>query len=137
MPNAASHASNNRLCPGIAEVQRGRRQREAEIANALGHFMRKRLGRGPENVRVNLVDDMVIVRQQTGLSPAEQQLAEQPDGAELLQRFRRRLGECMHGELSDLIETLVGVPVSIVYSDTIPQGDRIDIFMLERSWEAA
>jgi uncharacterized protein YbcI len=128
--------SGNRLCPGIVDHVRAKRQREADVATALSHFHRKRTGRGPDQIAVLIVQDMVIVRQQATLSAAEQHLAGTAEGADLIQQFRRKLGEALRPELSDLIETLVGLNVVEAFSDTSRKGDRIDVFVLERSWEA-
>jgi hypothetical protein len=64
-----------------APVERGREsgrvrtkgQVEAEISNALIRFEREQLGRGPADVRTQIIQDMVIVRM-SGISPSRNTL---------------------------------------------------------------
>ncbi len=125
-----------RPVPSTEPRPRGTRQRELDIANAITHFFRKRLGRGPEQTRVTLVDDLVIVRQHGTLSPAEQHLAQSPDGLELLSQLRRKLNAALRDDLSTVIAENAGAPVRDVFSDSLPNGTRLDVFTLEQPREA-
>ena len=49
---------------------------ETEISNAVNRFKREYMGRGPQEVRTYLVDDMALVRLKGVLTPAEQRLAQ-------------------------------------------------------------
>ncbi|MCK5327596.1 MAG: DUF2294 domain-containing protein, partial [Candidatus Latescibacteria bacterium] len=50
-------------------------QIEAEISEAIINFEKEYMGRGPEETKTYLIDDMVLVRLQGVLTPAEKQLA--------------------------------------------------------------
>lgn len=49
---------------------------EAEVSNAVIRFKREYMGRGPQDVRTYLLDDMALVRLKGVLTPAEQRLAQ-------------------------------------------------------------
>ncbi|MEO6666077.1 MAG: DUF2294 domain-containing protein, partial [Nitrospiria bacterium] len=61
-------------------------QVEAEIGNALIQFEKDFMGRGPKETRAYLVEDMVLVRLKGVLTPAEQQLAKNSEGTELIKQ---------------------------------------------------
>lgn len=71
---------------------------EAEVSNAVMRFKREYMGRGPQDVRTHLIDDMVLVRLKGVLTPAEQRLARVEDphrGRDLIKQVRLELIE--HG----------------------------------------
>jgi len=125
------HAENDN---GVLPKTQG--QREVEIAEAVVNYHRTRNGRGPEQSRAYLLDDMVLIRQRGTFTPAETRLARSSDGWDLLQQMRRKLTEINEAEFTELIETLTGRRVKELYSDTSRTGDRIDLFILDRDWDS-
>ncbi|MEO5656392.1 MAG: DUF2294 domain-containing protein, partial [Nitrospiria bacterium] len=71
---------------GSAGMTRSMGQVEAEIGNALIQFEKDFMGRGPKETRAYLVEDMVLVRLKGVLTPAEQQLAKNSEGTELIKQ---------------------------------------------------
>ena len=112
-------------------------QVEAEIATAVVLFYRVRLGRGPDEVRAFLLDDMVLVRQHGTLTPAERYLVDTPGGWDLVRQMRRKLVDSARADLADLIGRLTGQHVVGLFSDTSRDGDSIDVFTLAPSHAAS
>ncbi|MEO6810659.1 MAG: DUF2294 domain-containing protein [Isosphaeraceae bacterium] len=112
-------------------------QREAEIASAVVNYRRAHHGRGPDHARAFLLDDMVLIRQCGTLTPAENSLAHSADGWDLITQMHRKLTEINKLELTSVIEQLTGHRVTEYFSDTSRAGDCIDLFVLERPWNAS
>lgn len=110
-----------------------RGQLEAAVTAAISSFEREHLGRGPREARTHLINDMVLVRLQGILSPAEQQLSFESGGVELIKQMRSRLVESSAEQLRALIELHTGVPVRSQHTDLSTRtGERIFLFTLER-----
>lgn len=116
--------------------QRTKGQIEAAITEAVTQFEREYLGRGPKEARTFIVEDMVLIRLKGILSPAEQQLSQEPGGVELIKQMRTRLIESSNEELSALIEAEAGVAVTTMHTDISARtGERIFVFGLEDDLE--
>lgn len=118
------------------DVSKWRRQTEMAVANGVTQFYRLHLGRGPEQARAFLIHDMIVVRQQNTLTAGEQHLRNTPEDRDILFRARRQVSQHLCDELMALVASLAGQPVVQAFSDTSIQGDRIDVFVLEQSWDA-
>ena len=111
-------------------------QVEAAVAAALTQFERDFLGRGPREARAFLVHDLVVVRLKGVLSPAEQQLAQEPGGTANLKEHRSRLIEGSRGAIAGLVEALVEAKVVTMHTDlSTKTGERVFVFTLERPFE--
>jgi len=69
-------------------------QIEADISEALIKFEKEYMGRGPEETKTYIIDDMIVIRLRRVLTPAEQQLAEASDDAKgrtLIKQVRTEL----------------------------------------------
>lgn len=112
-------------------------QVEAAITTALTQFERDHLGRGPKAARSFIIEDMVVVRLEGILSPAEQQLSEEADGVELIKQMRTRLIEGASTQLCALITSETGVSVTTMHADISTRtGQRIFVFELASDLEA-
>lgn len=106
-------------------------QIEAEIATALIQFEKDFLGRGPKETKAYIIDDMVLIRLKGVLTPAEQQLAKNAEGTELIKRLRSNLLEQAREPLSGTIEKITGLGVTSLYTDiSTKTGERIILFTL-------
>lgn len=106
-------------------------QIEAEIAAALIQFEKDFLGRGPKETKAYIIDDMVLIRLKGVLTPAEQQLAKNAEGTELIKRLRSNLLEQARELLSGTIEKITGLGVTSLYTDiSTNTGERIILFTL-------
>jgi uncharacterized protein YbcI len=56
-------------------------QIEAEISDAFVKFEKEYMGRGPDETKTYIIEDMVVIRLQRVLTPAEQHLAKAGDDA--------------------------------------------------------
>jgi uncharacterized protein YbcI len=112
-------------------------QMEAEIATAITQFDREHLGRGPHVVRAWIIQDMILLRLQGVLTPAEEKLARDPEGHSLIKDVRRQLVEGSRSLLDEMIQRLTGVQVVSLHSDmSIKRGERIIVFTLAEDLEA-
>jgi uncharacterized protein YbcI len=110
-------------------------QIEADISEALIKFEKGYMGRGPEQTRTYIIGEMVIVRLQRVLTPAEQQLAEAPyemRGRTLIKQVRTELLEKARPLLEQIITDLTGRRVRSLHTDiSTVTGERVIIFTLD------
>ena len=114
-----------------------RGQIEAEISEALIKFEKEYMGRGPDETKTYLLDDMVVVRLQRVLTPAEKQLAKEDEstkGRELVKQIRTELLEKARPLLDETVFHITGRKVISLHTDiSTVTGERIIIFTLEHS----
>ena len=110
-------------------------QIEADISEALIKFEKEYMGRGPEQTRTYIIGEMVIVRLQRVLTPAEQQLAGAPyemRGRTLIKQVRTELLEKARPLLEKIITDLTGRRVKSLHTDiSTVTGERVIIFTLD------
>ncbi len=110
-------------------------QLEAEISEALIKFEKEYMGRGPEQTRTHIIGDMVVVRLQRVLTPAEEQLAgaaDETEGRRLIKRVRIELLEKARPLLERIVTDLTGKKVISLHTDiSTITGERVVIFTLE------
>jgi uncharacterized protein YbcI len=106
-------------------------QIEAAISEAVIKFEREYMGRGPIKTRTYLLEDLIVVRLEGVLTPAEQQLAKDPQGVKLLKEVRSNLIEGARETLKKMILDLSGREVVSMQSDiSSKMGERIIVFTL-------
>jgi len=114
-----------------------RGQIEAEISEAIITFEKEYMGRGPDETKTYLLDDMVVVRLQRVLTPAEKQLAktdESEKGRELVKQVRRELLERARPLLEKAVSHITGRKIISLHTDiSTVTGERIIIFTLDDS----
>jgi uncharacterized protein YbcI len=107
---------------------------EAEISQAINRFKRDYMGRGPQEVRTFLVEDMAIVRLRGVLTPAEQRLAQVEDphrGRDLIKQLRVELIEHGRDLLEEAVQSILGVRVLSLHTDISTRtGESIMVFTL-------
>jgi uncharacterized protein YbcI len=112
-------------------------QLEAEIAKAITQFEREHLGRGPQEVRAWIIQDLIMVRLKRVLTPAEEKLARDPEGRRLVKDLRRQLIEGSRAMLDEMVFDLTGVPVVSLHSDiSVRTGERIIVFTMAQDLES-
>jgi uncharacterized protein YbcI len=113
-------------------------QTEAQIAAAITQFEREHLGRGPQEVRAWIIQDLILVRLKRVLTPAEEKLARDPEGRRLVKEIRRQLIEGSRSLLDEMVLDIVGVEVVSLHSDiSVRTGERIIVFTLADDLEAS
>jgi uncharacterized protein YbcI len=112
-------------------------QVEAEIGKALIQFEKDFMGRGPKECKAYIIDDMILLRLKGVLTLAEQQLAKNPEGTELIKKVRANLLEQARATLVKAIENIIPAKVIGLHTDiSTKTGERVIIFTLTESMEA-
>ncbi len=113
-------------------------QVEAAITEAITKFERDYLGRGPKEARTFVIEDLVVVRLQGILSPAEQQLSHESGGVDLIKQMRSRLIESTSDELRGLVVEETGTAVVSMHTDISARtGERVFLFSMAEDLQAA
>jgi len=111
-------------------------QVEADISKAITLFEKEYLGRGPKKVRSFIIEDMILIRLLGVLTPAEEELSKEIEGAQLIKQIRRRLIESSRKVLENIIESNTNVKVKSLHTDISSHtGERIFVFVLDRNLE--
>ncbi len=111
-------------------------QIEAEISDAMVKLQRERTGRGPTKAHTYIIEDMLIVRMQEVLTPAERQLTGKPYGQNLIKQFHQQMHEIARSEYEQIIEGHTGCKVNSIHSDvSTKSGEQVAIFVLDRNLE--
>jgi uncharacterized protein YbcI len=111
-------------------------QMEAEISNALIQFEKDYMGRGPQETKAFVIEDMVLVRLKGVLTPAEQQLAKNSEGMNLIKQVRSNLLEQGKVLLKEVVEKISGFKVISLHTDiSTKTGERLIIFILNENLE--
>lgn len=112
-----------------------RREAEAQISDAIVKFEREYMGRGPEDARTHIFEDVVFVRLRGVLTPAEKQLAKAEDstaGRKLIKEVRQELLEKARSLLETIIADVIGFKVKSMHTDiSTLTGERIIVFTLD------
>jgi uncharacterized protein YbcI len=117
--------------------QSSKGQLEADITKAVIQFEREHLGRGPHEARTWIIQDMIVVRLKGVLTPAEEKLAEDEDGKNLIKQMRMQLIERSRSLLESMIQSVTGVPIVSLHSDiSTKTGERVIILILAENLEA-
>jgi len=110
-------------------------QIEADISDALIKFEKEYMGRGPEETKAYIIDDMIVIRLRRVLTPAEQQLAgtsNETTGRILIKQVRTELLEKARPLLEQIIIDLTRKRVKSLHTDiSTITGERVIIFTLE------
>ncbi|MFC5711257.1 DUF2294 domain-containing protein [Thalassorhabdus alkalitolerans] len=110
---------------------------ESEISKAFTQWEKDYLGRGSVKVKTDIVRNMIIVVVNGILTPAEQELAKDRQGMLSIKKIRADLIETGNAQLKQIIYDITGENVKSFHTDiSIPQGERVIIFMLHSDLQA-
>jgi len=110
---------------------------EAEISTAVTKFEKEYIGRGPKESKSFIIEDMVIIRLKGILTPAEEKLAVEEGGAQIIKQMRMRLIESSQKMLEEIIENITQTEVISLLTDINPKsGERIFVFSLSKNLES-
>jgi len=119
-----------------AEEHKTKGQIEADISEAIIKFEKEYMGRGPDETKTYVLDDLIVVRLQRVLTPAEQQLAKATDdanGRSLIKQVRTQLLEKARPLLEPIVTDIAGRKVLSLHTDiSTVTGERIIVFTLEK-----
>ena len=109
-------------------------QLEAEISEAIIKFEKEYMGRGPEETKTYIIDDMVLVRLRGVLTPAEKNLAKiggNAQGRALIKQVRIELLEKARFLLEAIIQDITGQKLRSLHTDiSTTTSERVIIFTL-------
>ncbi len=111
-----------------------RGQAEAQITDAIVKFEREYMGRGPEESKTLIHEDIVFVRLQGVLTPAEKQLSKTDSitGRTLVKQVRQELLEKARNLLELIVYDVLACKVKTMHTDiSTATGERVIIFTLE------
>lgn len=107
---------------------------EAAIGQCVSHIMQEFMGRGPKDIRVYLIGDLVLVRLKGVLTAAEQRLvtvSPSDKGRDLLKQMRRQMVELARPMLEEKIYEITGANIVSLHDDvSTSTGEGILIFIL-------
>lgn len=119
----------------MTEERKTRGQIEAEISEAIIRFEKEYMGRGPDETRTYIVNDMIVIRLQRVLTPAEQQLAKtngDVKGRSLIKQVRTELLEKARPLLEVMVRDITGHKIRSLHTDiSTVTGERIIVFTLD------
>jgi uncharacterized protein YbcI len=108
---------------------------ESAVSEGMGRFQQEYMGRGPRDVRVHLLGDLLVVRLKGVLTAAEQHLLVKlpcEKGKDLLKQVRSHLMELARPTVAAMVEGITGVKVVSVFHDICTDaGDEIVVFSLQ------
>jgi uncharacterized protein YbcI len=107
---------------------------ESAISKGMGQFEQEYMGRGPKDVRVHLIDEVVFVRLKGVLTAAEQHLVKMlpaEKGRDLLKQVRTHLIETARPTMEAMVQEITGVKVLSLHHDiSTMTGEEVVLFTL-------
>ncbi|MGD1276266.1 MAG: DUF2294 domain-containing protein [Tepidisphaeraceae bacterium] len=110
---------------------------EAAVSEGMSRFEQEFMGRGPKDVRVHLIDDLLVIRLKGVLTAAEQHLVktlQAEKGRDLLKQVRTHLIETARPTMEAMIQEITGVKVLSLHHDiSTLTGEEVVLFTLSES----
>jgi uncharacterized protein YbcI len=120
-----------------SRIEKTQGEVEAAICEGVKRFEQEYMGRGPRDIRAHLLGDLLVVRLQCVLSPAEKQLAKSSDsekGRDLLKQVRAHLIETAKPLLEVMVCDLTGIKVVSLHHDiSTVTGEAVLVFTLREA----
>jgi uncharacterized protein YbcI len=106
------------------------------IAKQVTKFYAETIGQGPENTRIYILEDMVIVRLKGKLLPIEEKLLEGENGVGLVKDIREKLHQVLTTHLGQIVTDITGRAVISSHSDiSTKTGEMLEVFILDENYE--
>ncbi len=107
---------------------------ESAISDGMSRFEQEYMGRGPKDIHVHLIDDLIVVRLKGVLTAAEQHLVKtlpSEKGRDLLKQVRSHLIEIARPTMEAMVEGITGVKVISLHHDiSTTTGEEVVLFTL-------
>jgi uncharacterized protein YbcI len=115
---------------------------ESEFTKAIIQFEKEHLGRGPLDARTVFLGDMILVRLNGLMTPAERKLAASSEGRDLVKEMRRQLFESSRPLLEEIVHNVTGCGLVSLHTDmSTKTGERVIVLVvdadLDRKFPAA
>jgi uncharacterized protein YbcI len=106
---------------------------EGAIRIAIIKFEQEFMGRGPDDVKVFVVRDLVVVRLKGVLTPAERQLAKTAVGIDMVKQLRQNLIALGRDKLCEQVDKITGAKTLALFTDIdVKIGERVFVFTVDR-----
>jgi uncharacterized protein YbcI len=116
---------------------RTRGEIEAAISEEISRFKQEYMGRGPKDIQVHLLDDLLLIRLRGVLAAAEQQLVKSlpaEKGRDLLKQVWSHLIETTRPIMEAMVEKATGVKILTMHHDiSTTTGEEVILFTLAKS----
>ncbi len=117
-------------------MKSSKRRLEAELSEAFIKMQRELIGRGPQETRTYIVEDMVIARFKGVLTVEEKHLVEHDKGRVLVKQMRQVLREMYSKNIEEIVEHHTNCKVLSSHSDiSTKTGERMEVFVLDKNLE--
>ena len=139
MRNVPSTRDNvrSKAAPCAGEEVKTHGEIESAVCEAVTRFEQDYMGRGPKDIHTHLLGDLLVVRLQGVLTPAEQQLVKSlsaEKGRDLLKQVRTHLIETARPVMEAMVEEITGVKVLSMHHDiSTVTGEEVVLFTLAES----
>lgn len=112
-------------------------QVEDSLAKMVTKFYAQTLGHGPQETRVFLIEDMILIRLKGRLFPLEEQLLLSGSGVGLVKDIRETLHEVLTQKMSAIITSVTHHSVISAHSDVSTKtGEMVEVFVLDTNYQA-
>ncbi|MED1202967.1 DUF2294 domain-containing protein [Heyndrickxia acidicola] len=109
---------------------------EVELSEAFIKLHRDLIGRGPQEIKTYIVQDMIIARFKGVLTIEEKHLVSNQYGRKLVKQMRQVLREMHSEEFEEIVEKYTDCTVLSSHSDiSTKTGERIEVFILDHNLE--
>jgi uncharacterized protein YbcI len=106
---------------------------EGAIRSAIIKFEQEFMGRGPDDVKTFVVQDLVVVRLKGVLTPAERQLAKTAEGIDMVKQLRQNLIALGRDKLCEQVNKITGAKTLALFTDIdVIIGERVFVFTVDR-----
>ncbi|MGD6871868.1 DUF2294 domain-containing protein [Sutcliffiella horikoshii] len=117
-------------------MKSSKRRLEAELSEAFIKLQRELIGRGPQETKTYIVEDMVIARFKGVLTVEEKHLVEHDTGRKLVKQMRQVLREMYSKDIEEIVEMHTHCKVLSSHSDiSTKMGERMEVFVLDKNLE--
>ena len=110
---------------------------EAAISEGISRFEQEYMGRGPKDIHVYLIGDLLVVRLQGVLTASEQHLVKSlpaEKGCDLLKQVRSHLIETARPIMETMVREITGIKVLSLHHDiSTLTGEEVILFTLAES----
>jgi uncharacterized protein YbcI len=114
-------------------------QMEDTITKAAIKFYVENLGTGPEQTRVYIIEDMIIIRFKGKLLPIEEKIIEHKEsvGIYLVKQGRKAWLEMFLDSFRIILKQIIGHEIVSAHGDiSTKTGERVEIFVIDCDYEA-
>lgn len=120
----------------FVSMKRTKGQMEDTISKEVTKYYAKAFGIGPRETKTYIIDDMIVVRLKSKLSPMEEMLLLGSRGVALVKDIRSTIHEITIEGMNTLIKNVTDHEVISTHSDiSTKSGEIVQIFIVSSNYE--